>query len=128
MTTTGHEGAATRQASAGTKPTSAADRTRPAAPACAIQPIAAARWVEIADAGTTAIPAICAMLISGMARKFSASPANVTRENSSAPIGSSIASTAADATNIATHGRITTLNAAAFASKAAALIVVTTAG
>ena len=69
--------------------------TRPAAPRCATHPIAAATRAEINAAGTTAIPAICATPISGMARKLRPSPANVTRENTNAPIGNSSASVAA---------------------------------
>ena len=46
------------------------------------------------------MPAICATPISGMARKFSASPAKVTREKTSAPIGNRSASVAADAANM----------------------------
>src|SRR5438046_8545640 len=105
MVTTSHDGGATRYVSAGTHWTRSADRTRPAAPRCATHPVASASRVDTIAAGTTAIPAICATPINGIARKFSARPANVTRENASAPTGNSMASAAADAANMATAGR-----------------------
>src|SRR3989338_3300005 len=57
-------------------------------------------------AGTSAIPAIWAMPISGIARKLSPSPAHVTREKTVAPIGKSIASAATDIMNIITTGTV----------------------
>src|SRR5215472_4610729 len=50
------------------------------------------------------MPAIWATAISGIARKLSARPANVTREKNNAPAGSNAASVAADATNSDTIG------------------------
>ena len=88
--------------SAGTKRTRSADHTRPAAPTCANHPARAATGDDASASGTTAIPASCATPISGIARKFKPSPANVTRENSVAPTGNSIASAAADAAKSAT--------------------------
>ena len=61
---------------------------------------------DTSASGTTTIPAICATPISGMARKFSASPAKVTREKVSAPIGKRSASAATEAANIAKSDRL----------------------
>ena len=61
--------------SAGANRTRSADRTRPAAPTCATHPTARPqRRRDERRSGTTAIPAICATAISGIARKFSAEP------------------------------------------------------
>ena len=58
------------------------------------------------------MPAICATPIRGIARKLRPRPANVTRENASAPTGNSTASAAAEAANIANSSRpITTIDA-----------------
>src|SRR2546422_1277565 len=112
MMTTTAVGGATRYVSTDAKRTSSADHTRPAAPACASQPAPAASVVETIAIGTSAIPATCARPISGIARKFSPSPAKVTRENTAAPIGNNTASAATDAASIATSGRlITTITA-----------------
>ena len=51
------------------------------------------------------MPATCATAIRGIARKLRPRPAKVTRENVSAPIGKSNASTATDAANIAKADR-----------------------
>src|SRR3989442_15459193 len=107
MMTTAAVGGATRYVSTGVKRTNSADHTRPAAPACASQPAPAASVVETIAIGTSTIPATCASPISGIARKFSPSPAKVTRENTTAPIGNNTASAAMDAASIATSGRIT---------------------
>src|SRR5712691_11588428 len=72
-----------------------------------MQPGTCARRAETSATGTIAMPAISATPINGMARKFNTSPANVTRENTSALTGKSIASTASDAANIAAAGRVT---------------------
>src|SRR5689334_24983143 len=96
-------GGATRYATAGANRTSRADHTRPAAPTYATHPAAAASRADRSASGTTHIPAICATAISGIAKKFNASPANVTRENTYALTGNNITSAASDATNI---GRI----------------------
>src|SRR6185436_2825267 len=93
-------GGATRQASTGTYVTRSAERTRPAAPTWATQPIGDASALDTSAAGTTAMPATCATAISGIAQKFSASPATVTRENASAPTGNNISSAATEATTI----------------------------
>src|SRR5204862_315200 len=85
-----HAGGATRYASIGAACASSAERTRPSAPRCATYPTSAAPRADTSAAGTTAMPATCAMPISGIARKFNARPANVTRENASAPTGKSI--------------------------------------
>src|SRR5580765_4091010 len=104
MATTGHDGGATRNAAAGTHSTRLADRTSPAAPRWARKPGRRPRGADNSPTGTTTMPAICASAISGIARKLSARPANVTREKSSAPTGNSIASVATDAVNIETAG------------------------
>ena len=105
MMTMGQGGGATRNATAGASRTRSADRTRPSAPICAIQPVAAAAVCDTSAIGTTAMPAICATAIIGIARKLSARPAKVTRENTRAPTGKSIASAATDAANIAIKDR-----------------------
>src|SRR4249919_2572704 len=107
MVITIHDGGATRYVTAGAKRTRSADHTRPAAPTCATQPATRAIGRETIASGTTAMPATCAMAIRGIARKLSPRPAKVMRENVSAPIGKSNASTASVAANIAKADRPT---------------------
>src|SRR3954451_10519884 len=96
----------------GAKRTSPADHTSPAAPIWAIQPAAAAAMVDTDHSGTTAIPAICATPINGIARKLSPRPAKVIREKIHAPIGNNSASAASEAANIGhRYRRMTTIDA-----------------
>ena len=93
-------GAATRHVDAGTKRTRSADRTRPVraemrdAPGHSrARPRRDRRQEDERPSRRSARRAI-----SGIARKFSARPANVTRENTNAPTGNSTTSLASDAT------------------------------
>src|SRR5205814_5687526 len=119
----------------GASETRSADRTRPAAPRCATAPTSDAAVRDAVATGTTAMPAICATAMSGIARKLSTSPANVMREKISAPIGKRSASTAADAASIDNAARQMTIHQALAAlagirvvtgSAGSASIVVTT--
>ena len=85
-------GAGSRQSSHGHQSTRRVDSTMPAAATCASQPTVAADGRCRGAKPTAIMPAICVTVISGMAAKFSRSPATVTREKCNAPIGKSASS------------------------------------
>src|SRR5688500_5697428 len=91
--------------------TSPADRTRFEEARWAAKPLAAASDGRADAAARVSIAAACVTVINGMARKFNARPANVIRENSTAPAGARAISAHTVATNRAINAFVVRLSA-----------------
>ena len=84
--------------------TSLALPTSPSTAQCATQPVHNAKSGASLASATVTMPASCTTVISGIAAKLTSRPANVTREKTNAPTGSSAISAQSEAANSAATG------------------------